>query len=214
MSYAPAGIIIACPLASRWFRYPDPLKPAIEIEIKIPLSSPAKGRNLLTLHGFSLTAPRVFEENLVLDDADRSLLTRGVLLRVRRAGKVVTCTTKGVALPGRHKRREEHEFTASGLDACLAIFNALGYREAFRYEKFRTEYAREGKPGHIMLDETPIGTWLELEGPARWIDHTAKTLGFAPETWVTSSYVTLYNDWCEARGMAPTGMVFTRRRPR
>ena len=195
-------------IARRILRYPNRVKAPVEIEIKLALPNPARGRALLKRNGFTITAPRVFEENLVLDDPDRTLLTRGVLLRVRRAGKAITCTTKGAALPGRHKRREEHEFTASTLEPCLAVFSAIGYCEAFRYEKYRTEFAREGEPGHIMLDETPVGTYLELEGPARWIDRTAKALGFSPETWITSSYVTLYNEWCAARGIKPGDMRF------
>ena len=189
------------------------MKPNLEIEIKVPVSSPAAARAALRRHAFEITTKRVFEENLVLDDDTRSLYTRGTLLRLRRAGNVITCTTKGVGLPGRHKCREENEFSPSDFDACLAVFRALGYQEAFRYEKYRTVYARTGEPGHIMLDETPIGTWLELEGPSSWIDQTANLLGFTPDSWVMSSYVTLYHDWCQVQGVEPTGMRFIPRPP-
>lgn len=188
------------------------MKPTVEIEIKATIATAAAGRALLRRNGFAVITKRVFEENLVLDDPGRGLLERGLLLRVRRAGKLITCTTKGAGLPGRHKRREEHEFTASGFDACLAVFAALGYREAFRYEKYRSVYGRPGENGRVMLDETPIGTYLEIEGPARWIDSTAKRLGFAPEIWIMSSYVTLYTEWCAQQGIEPTGMRFVERK--
>ena len=93
-------------------------------------------------------------------------------------------------------------------DPASLSSSAIGYREAFYYEKYRAEFAREGEPGHIMLDETAVGVYLELEGPSRWIDHTAKTFGFSPETWITSSYVTLYNEWCAARRIKPGDMRF------
>ena len=160
-------------------RYPDPVKKPIEIEIKLPVESVRKARALLRGNDFKVTTSRVFEENLVLDDDAHSLYNRGVLLRVRRAGKKVTCTSKGVEAQGnRHKRREEHEFNPSDFDEALAVFRTIGYRESFRYEKYRTEFARNSEPGHATLDETPIGVYMELEGPAQWIDRTAKMLGF------------------------------------
>jgi adenylate cyclase class 2 len=180
----------------------------VEIEIKLVLESAAKGRARLRRHGFEVIKARVFEQNLVLDDKDHSLYDRGVLLRVRRAGKKVTCTAKGPEIPGRHKKRPEYEFEASDFEACLAFFGTIGYEESFRYEKYRTEFAVSGEPGHVTLDETPIGVYMELEGSARWIDRTAKKLGFARERWITASYWRLYLERCEALGIAPANMRF------
>ncbi len=184
------------------------MKPPVETEIKLPVSDAVKGRALLRQYGFRVSTPRVFERNLVLDDQRGSLRKRGLLLRVRGAGKTVTCTFKGPEIPGRLKRREETEFEVSELDACVAVFEALGYREAFRYEKYRTEFSREGEHGIATLDETPIGVYLELEGPARWIDRTAKALGFSRNSYITASYGRLYFAWCKASGVTPAGMTF------
>ena len=184
------------------------MKPPIETEIKLAVESAAKGRTLLRRRGFKVIAPRIFEQNLVLDDDGGSLRTGGKLLRVRRAGKQIICTFKGPDQPGRHKNRVENEFAASDFESCLAVFAGIGFRESFRYEKYRTEFAREGENGIATLDETPIGTYMELEGPARWIDRTAKAMGFGHETYVTASYGQLYIDWCEARGLRPTDMRF------
>jgi adenylate cyclase class 2 len=184
------------------------VKPPVETEIKLALESAAKARALLRRHEFKVIAPRIFERNLVLDDDRGSLRARGMLLRVREAGKTTTCTFKGPAMPGRHKRRVEKEFIASKASACLDVFAGLGFREAFRYEKYRTEFAQTTDSGIATVDETPIGVYMELEGPARWIDRTAKALGFASDAYITSSYVQLYLDWCELRGIKPTGMRF------
>jgi adenylate cyclase class 2 len=193
------------------------VKKPIETEIKLRIEGPgkagaAKARASLRRHGFAIFAPRIFEQNLVLDDERGSIRAGGMLLRVRSAGKVVTCTFKGPAITGRHKSREEREFRASDLDSCIALFAGLGFRESFRYEKYRTEFSRDGEPGHVTLDETPIGVFMELEGPARWIDRTAKELGFPVTAYVNDSYVTLYLKWCQAAGIAPTGMRFESRR--
>ncbi len=189
------------------------MKAPIETEIKVRVETAAKARALVRPHGFRISAPRVFERNLVLDDERGSLRARGMLLRVRGAGKpggreIVTCTFKSPEMPGRHKRRGEREFRASDLDPCVALFAALGLRESFRYEKYRTEFQRPGERGRLMLDETPIGVFLELEGPARWIDRTARVLGFPPAAWITDSYGKLYEAWCKAAGVLPKAMRF------
>ena len=169
----------------------------VETEIKIPVESAAKARALLRAHGFRIIAPRVFEQNLVLDDEQQSIRTRGMLLRVRGAGRKITCTFKGVAKGVRHKSRVEREFHPDNFGECLAVFAGIGYRERFRYEKYRTEFARRGEPGHVTLDETPIGNFVELVGPSRWIDATAKELGFPRSAYVTLSYGRLFENWRE-----------------
>lgn len=192
-------------------RYSDRVKQPIENEIKLAVGSAARTRVLLRGMGFKVITPRVFERNLVLDDDRGSLRAGGMLLRVRGAGAKVSCTFKGPDKPGRHKRRVENEFTASDLDACLAVFAGIGFREAFRYEKYRTEFARSGDRGVVTLDETPIGVYMELEGPARWIDRTAKDLGFSRDAYITASYGQLYDEWRQARGVRPGNMVFNPR---
>jgi adenylate cyclase, class 2 len=187
------------------------VKTPIETEIKLHLESVSKARALLRRHRFTVIAPRVFEQNLVLDDNQGSLRARGLLLRVRGAGKITTCTFKGPETPGRHKSREEREFRAGDLESCVAFFAALGFHEVFRYEKYRTEFARGREPGHVTLDETPIGVFMELEGPASWIDRTAKVLGFPREAYITLSYGKLYEAWCSANGIPPKDMRFGRK---
>jgi adenylate cyclase, class 2 len=186
------------------------LKTPIEIEIKLRVPSTANARALLRRQGFTIVTPRVFERNLVLDDEQGSIRERGMLLRVRAAGKAITCTYKGPEIPGRHKRREEREFGVHDLESCLELFAALGFREVFRYEKYRTEFAHVNEPGIVTLDETPVGNFLELEGPARWIDRTAKALGFPRSAYITDSYGQLYEDWCLAHKTEPKDMSFGR----
>jgi len=60
----------------------------------------------------------------------------------------------------------------------------------------------------IEMDETPIGTFLELEGPAEAIDRAARELGYAKKDYVVKSYLALYLEECRRRGEAPKDMVF------
>jgi hypothetical protein len=46
-----------------------------------------------------------------------------------------------------------------------------------------------------VVDETPIGNFGEIEGPARWIDRKAKALGILPERYITDTYAGLFFAW-------------------
>jgi adenylate cyclase class 2 len=89
-----------------------------------------------------------------------------------------------------------------------AIFERLGYRPVFRYEKYRTEYRLERGAGVATLDETPVGMYLELEGAPAWIDRMAQRMGFGEQDYVTDSYARLYLDWCRKMRVTPSNMVF------
>ena len=184
----------------------------MEIEIKLRLADGlAPIRRKLRECGFRIVERRMLEDNLLLDTRDSSLATQGKLLRVRRVGRHHVLTYKGPAQPGRHKRRPEIETSIEDGGALQQILELVGFRPAFRYEKFRTEYAQPSGAGKVMLDETPIGNFLEIEGAARWIDQTARRLGFAHSDYITASYGRLYIDYCRERGRTPTNMLFPNR---
>ncbi len=179
-----------------------------EVEIKLRVETAPQARRLIRRNGFRRIRARVFEANIVYDTPDLSLRSSKQLLRIRTAGRTTTLTFKGAPLAARHKKREEIELTLSNAAAMDVIFGRLGYSPAFRYEKYRTEFQRPGEPGIVTLDETPIGVFLELEGPPRWIDRTARTLGFKRSDYITLSYGSLYIESCKARGVTPAEMVF------
>jgi adenylate cyclase class 2 len=179
-----------------------------EVEIKLAMPGVEAARKLLRREGFRVCRKRVFEANSVFDMADGFLRKGGRLLRIRTAGKTATLTYKGVARPGPHKSREELEVGLQSGAAAAAILKSLGYLPLFRYEKYRTEFHQPSGDGTAMLDETPVGVYLELEGAPRWIDATARRLGFSRADYIVDSYGQLYYKWCEKRGVHPTNMVF------
>src|SRR5205823_1588477 len=87
-----------------------------------------------------------------------------------------------------------------------AVFTALGLRPTFRYEKFRSEWS-DGS-GHVVVDETPIGNFAEIEGPPRWIDDTAKQLGVRRAEYITQNYASLFLAWREAVKSKASEMTF------
>lgn len=179
-----------------------------EVEIKLAVSSVATACALLRANGFEVKAQRAFESNLVFDTPTGTLRSGARLLRLRFAASLATLTFKDVPVPGPHKSREEIETTVGNPLALAAILERLGFEVSFQYEKYRTVFARQGEPGVVTLDETPIGVFLELEGPPEWIDSTARRLGFSARDYITASYGRLFLDWCAARGIQSNRMVF------
>jgi adenylate cyclase, class 2 len=118
---------------------------------------------------------------------------------------------------GDHKVREEIELEIGDAKALGTIIGRLGMRESFHYEKFRTtfrmpESARWAKGLLIEVDETPIGNFMELEGPSRAIDRAAKLLGYSKDQYVLTNYLRLHAEECMRRGEKVGDMVFRKRK--
>ena len=183
----------------------------METEIKLRVEDLDHARQQLLDHGFKILHPRVFERNLIFDTPDRSLRNSRRLLRLREAGGAVTLTFKGASEAGKHKSREEREVHPDNFDNMQTILERLGYQITFRYDKYRTEFHRPDSHGIATIDETPAGTFMELEGPALWIDRTARELGFSRNDYITMSYSRLWERWREEHAMPPGNMVFSHR---
>lgn len=181
-----------------------------EIEIKLRLPEKlGKIRSVLRDQGFRVSKSRLHEYNVLLDTSTRLLRSHGKLIRLRRVGPHNVLTYKGPSEPGRYKKRLEIEVVLPDAFKLEHIFNEIGFHPIFRYEKFRTEFAKPPGTGKIMLDETPIGNFLEIEGSPRWIDSTARLLGFAAGDYITRSYGYLYLAYCRERRVPPSDMLFS-----
>jgi adenylate cyclase class 2 len=180
-----------------------------ETEIKLALADVKTARALLLRAGFRVTRRRVFERNDVFDTPECAVRKSGALLRVRQAGRAATLTYKGPAAVSRYKSREEVETRVPDAASIAAIFERLGFRPIFRYEKYRTEYGHPDGGGVATVDETPIGVFMELEGTPRWIDRAARQLGFAECDYITASYGRLFLEWRHRQGLdTAANMVF------
>lgn len=150
------------------------------------------------------------EANLLLDDDVLSLRRAGRALRVRVANGRGVLTFKGPAsFEGGVKSRLELE---SGVDApenVLALLDALGYRPRFRYEKRRTpwRFADPARP-LVVVDETPLGLFAEIEGEIGAVRAFAAELGVAEEAFLRSSYWGLWVAAREEDPRLPEDMVF------
>ena len=164
-----------------------------EIEIKFRVADLRALAGKLRAAGFHLTTRRTHEMNTLYDLPGEVLRGRKELLRIRKYGSEWTLTHKSKGKIGRHNSRVELETSVSDGRKMDAILRALGYGPSFRYEKFRSEWT-DGK-GQVVVDETPIGNFGEIEGAPRWIDATAKKLGVTAADYITKNYAGLFLDW-------------------
>ncbi len=184
---------------------------------------------------------KVHEENVIFDTPHGGLAKHGQLLRIRtetpevRGKSKTTGPTQRVVLTfkqpmaqpavaltesasfGPYKVREEIEVEVSEAGNLTKIFEGLGMAGWFRYEKYRTTFRLPASKAWakgllIELDETPIGTFVELEGPASAIDRAAEELGYSKRDYVLKNYLRLYMEDCRRKGEEPRHMVFPNRK--
>ncbi len=170
---------------------------------------------------------RVHEWNVIFDTPQGGLAKHGQLLRIRKEtpqGKqkkeeprIVLTFKKPAAVAEDdghgHKVREEIETEVGDEAALRKIFEGLGMSGWFSYEKYRTTMklpasAKWAKDLVIELDETPVGMFVELEGPAEAIDRAARELGYSKKDYIVKSYLAIYLEECRRRGESPRNMVF------
>jgi adenylate cyclase, class 2 len=185
-----------------------------EIEIKLKVEDSRVLKKRLKECGFVMIERRHFESNIVFDFHDFRLRRSRSLLRLRTEGSCNLLTFKGPPQASdSYKIRTEIETRLEGAAALQQILEVLGLRPVFRYEKYRTAYAEsrrrkvETSP-LLVFDETPMGRYIELEGPMRWIDRAARRLGYQKRDYITASYAALYLNHCRENAIKPGDMVF------
>jgi adenylate cyclase, class 2 len=177
-----------------------------EVEIKFRVADLRILARKLRDAGFRRETASTREMNTLYDLPGQKLRKRKELLRLRLYGKEWRLTHKSGGKSGRHSRRVELETTVSNGKKMDQILRALGYSPSFRYEKFRAEWS-DGK-GQVVVDETPIGHFGEIEGPPRWIDGTAKKLDLSRDQYITKNYATLFAEWKRKTGSGAEEMTF------
>jgi adenylate cyclase class 2 len=177
-----------------------------EVEIKFRIADlPALARALKQA-GFKQITRSTHEMNSLYDLPGGKLRERGELLRLRKYGETWTLTHKAKGSAGRHKVRAELETRVDDGEQMDAILRALGFEPTFRYEKYRAEWS-DGT-GHVVLDETPIGNFGEIEGAPRWIDRTARALGISAGDYITQTYAPMFFEWKRRTHSPATEMTF------
>lgn len=178
----------------------------LEREIKLRFRSPEDARAAVLAAGATPLLGRRLQEDCLLDREDEQLRHRRSLLRVRTEAGKSRLTFKGPVQPSQMKLREELETVIGDGEVLLKILEQLGYHIWFRYQKYREEFARADVI--IAIDETPVGTFIEIEGGERGIASTAEAMGRAPADYVLDSYRNLFLKHGAEHGLTGSDMVF------
>src|ERR1051325_15044 len=157
----------------------------LEREIKLHFDSPEKARAAVVNTGATPLRARRLQEDSLFDTPDETLRHRGCALRVRSESGKSFLTFKGPVQRSAMKVREEHETVVADGDALRRVFGELGFHPWFRYQKYREEFAAQDAT--IAIDETPVGTFIEIEGGEAAIDALTRPMGRTPADFLLDS---------------------------
>ena len=179
---------------------------AHEIEVKFALRDREELTRKLHELGAQRLYPETFEDNIVLDRRGE-LRTRGALLRVRKFGKYAIATFKGpMSIEGGIKSREEVQTGVESFELAIQLFDSLGFKPTFRYQKFREVWRL--REVEVVLDRTPIGEYFEFEGPIDTIRTIAAELGMSMDNAIRQPYADLYRQARRTRPDLGENMIF------
>jgi adenylate cyclase class 2 len=187
----------------------QPGGPREEVEVKLAAKDLAALRESVRASGAALRSASHHEVNDLYDfeDAARSLSGGGRTVRLRRAEGRAILTYKGRArFQNGVKTREEREVDVSDGGEAEGILEGLGLSRRFRYEKRREEWNLEGCV--VALDETPIGSFVEVEGEPTAIRRVFVLLGLDFTEAIPYSYAELYRRRREREPSLPADMVW------
>src|SRR6476661_4281728 len=134
----------------------------LEREIKLRFGSAEEARERILAAGATPLRGRRLQEDALLDTEDEQLRRQRSVLRIRTESGKSLLTFKGPVLPGTMKIRDEKETVVGDGQVLREILQGLGLHVWFRYEKYREEFAAADIV--IAVDETPVGTFVEVEG--------------------------------------------------
>jgi len=167
----------------------------LETEVKLYLHDMGSVAARLVAAGATTQLPRVLERNVRYDNAERSMMDSGIVVRLRQDYRTLltykepSAQKDDVALT-----RFEVSVEVDNFDAMQIILEKLGYTRVMVYEKQRTTYLLHN--AEVVLDEMPYGDFMEIEGQPddiRWIIERV-SLGDAPR--FKCSYVELFERVC------------------
>ena len=168
----------------------------IETEIKIRIRNAAETRKRLLELGCTVSRERFLEINVLYDFPDKRLSSKDEAIRLRIIGRRSWLTFKGAARKARSfKVREEHESEFKKPSELRKILKTIGLQPSFTYRKRRT-FLKGGRL-KICLDETSIGSFVELEGKRADIVRFAAKMGVHRAEFITLDYVRMMREATE-----------------
>ena len=177
----------------------------LEREIKLRFDDAAEARAAALKTGAAPLRARRLQEDYVLDTPAGTLRQRRAVLPVRMETGRAILTFKGPVHPALHEVARRARDHGQRRPAARASAWELGFQVGFDM-KAREEFILNDVI--VAVDETPVGTFIEIEGSAEGIRATATALGRSSGDYLLDSYRTLFVQHCERRGLPVTNMLF------
>lgn len=179
---------------------------AQEIEAKFYILRSKDLQHEIEALGARLTAHRVHEMNLRFDTPNRELHQLGHVLRLRQDTRARLTYKDAARVDAGALSRSELEITVSDFNVTRDLLEALGYQVAFIYEKFRTTYRLDRT--ELMLDETPYGDFIEIEGEPKGIRSSVERLHLTWSAAISESYSALFERLRASHGLGFRDLTF------
>jgi adenylate cyclase class 2 len=183
----------------------------LEREVKLLFPTTAAAREAVLAAGAVSADARRLQDDSLYDLPDETLRKKGCVVRIRTERwpdrpETTTLTVKGPVQSSQMKLREEHETRVESAEPLMRAFDALGMRVWFRYQKYREEFSTPGLV--VAIDDTPVGTYVELEGDEDAILAMTTALGRSPADFIIDSYYRLFIKRRDEFGVAGPHMIF------
>lgn len=163
----------------------------LEIEVKFYLSDMDRIRNRIIGLG-AVSKGRAFETNIRFEDADKSLIQKKTLLRLRK-DKTTTLTFKSEphVKDDQFKILRELEVEVNDFYTMKHILESMGFQEEQTYEKWRETLVL--KDTKLCLDTMPYGNFLEIEGQKEDIKELASRIGLKWQKRILLNYLEIFD---------------------
>lgn len=151
-----------------------PMHDPFEIEVKFYLSSPDSIRDQLSSLGATCLG-QFFETNICFENKEKTFKRKDILLRLRKDNKArLTFKSPPDDLDKDFKIYRELEVEVDDFETCRAILENLGFHPEQIYEKWRETFTLDNTK--FLIDTTPCGVFLEIEGGKPMIPAMANRL--------------------------------------
>ena len=163
----------------------------LETEVKFYLSDMDSVRKRIVELGAVATG-RVFETNIRFEDADKTLIQKKSLLRLRKDTKTtLTFKSEPLVKDNQFKILRELEVEVSDFSTMKHILKSLGFREEQVYEKWRETLVLNST--NLCLDTMPYGDFLEIEGQKEHIKKLASRIGLQWKKRILLNYLAIFD---------------------